>query len=69
MGPDSLIELIGHARVRPDGTYTAGRRTDVRRATLLLSRERRYRYDNVALRRAVYRDFYAGSRRARDITN
>jgi len=22
MGPDSLIELIGHAKVQPDGTYT-----------------------------------------------
>jgi len=22
VGPDSLIELIGHARVHPDGTYT-----------------------------------------------
>lgn len=31
MRPDSLIELIGHARVHPDETYT--RATDVR-ATL-----------------------------------
>lgn len=53
MGPDSLIELIGHARVQPDGTYTwqsDGWTSDVGLLIVSLSsRYTRYRYDNVAL--------------------
>jgi hypothetical protein len=68
MGPDSLIELIGHARVHPDGTYTRpgdGCTSDVGVFDRVCSRRAsaRYRYDNVALWRAVSRDFYAGSHR------
>jgi len=63
MGPDSLIELIGHARVQPDGTYTwqnDGWTSDVGLLIVSLSsRYTRYRYDNVALWHVMTsRDFY-----------